>query len=402
MEAAILHYLESSWHLASSLLKAQWGKLEAYDQLWHLKQQQKNATPAPVDEDVAVAATADASTTLEGLQTAVLENRQLLLIIASWMTQGALHALSVTCRFWLAEAFEGAPAAWERIDLSDWPFAAKELQLLRSAEPPSRPLPLVPPCNRDLALAVARVPRGHLKSLVACSSKLTDEGIRRALQQHGASLRELKLSSCQSGILTGGSLAPLRHKAEGIALKKLDLDGFKWPGLRGLARSCHLQELSISGQLCTQSVHPIGAFANLRVLKVDHKDAAKLPQAPFLYIFHNCTLLHTVDIYSATQVTDALLACLMSRNQQLKDFYGSCSRLPASLPNFRSHYPNAERLVVDEVDAVRGAVAQFMEGAMIQLIDTMLARLHQRLQRDELEAATLQAAVPARGEPWWP
>mmetsp|Transcript_56322 Transcript_56322/g.132003 ORF Transcript_56322/g.132003 Transcript_56322/m.132003 type:complete len:393 (+) Transcript_56322:76-1254(+) len=392
MEAAVLHYMETSWRLAGVLLHAQKGELEALDE--QLRELDSSAY-CNID-----AASLGAEETCR-LRDAVFLNRGLFATLASWATQGALHALSMTSRLWLSEAYEGATAEWASIDVADWPFAAKELRAnsIDAAAGTSAPEQAT---DEDLDTALARVPPGALRRLVARSSHLTDEGVQRALRKHGAELSELKLSSRGSDLLSGASLTPLRRRGAAQSLRSLELDEIKWPGLRGLARCCQLERLSLSGHLCARSVHAVGAFTNLRVLKVAHSDRTKLPQAPFLYIFHKCTQLHTVDIRGATQVTDTLLHCLMSRNQSLKDFRGSCGRLPALLPKFVAHYPHAERMEIDEVDAVRGAVAQFMEGAMIQLIDTMLARLHHRLQRDDRNPSALQATRPTLGDIWYP
>jgi len=88
--------------------------------------------------------------------------------------------------------------------------------------------------------------------------------------------------------------------------------------------------------------------------------AVRVPcyEAPFVRVFTECRLLRVVDIYSATDVSDQILGCVMLNLSRLEEF--SSSRFGSHVDSshvlsarlveaFRAHFSRARKIVIDNI-----------------------------------------------------
>merc|ERR1712032_1211570 len=124
-------------------------------------------------------------------------------------------------------------------------------------------------------------------------------------------------SGCDGGRLTDGYLEAL-PLLKALELYNIPFLAFAPPlGER-------LEELCIYGktiQTVSESLRGIANLRQLRVLKLACKDAStRLPEFCFFGIARACARLQVVDIYSVTDVSSRLLACIASNVRRLTDF----------------------------------------------------------------------------------
>merc|ERR1712032_936182 len=124
--------------------------------------------------------------------------------------------------------------------------------------------------------------------------------------------------------------------------------------LAAIASACggSLESLQIRGCLSTSSIEAVSKCLRLKTLKLSLEP--KVVADPFIRVFTACRQLRVVDIYSATDVSDQTLACIMLHLPDLEDFCGSYSTCSRGLTDililaFKSHFSRARRIVVDDL-----------------------------------------------------
>jgi len=122
--------------------------------------------------------------------------------------------------------------------------------------------------------------------------------------------------------VTGTVLAPL-FRCQSPALRRLVLLDVPRVPLASIARGCRLRTLMLRGSLASESVEALSHCSELRVLKLALEP--KAPQDAFIRVFTSCRELRVVDIYGATDVSDALLGCAMLNLRSLEEFVASHS-----------------------------------------------------------------------------
>eukprot|EP00927_Polykrikos_kofoidii_P008588 TRINITY_DN13577_c0_g1_i1.p1 TRINITY_DN13577_c0_g1~~TRINITY_DN13577_c0_g1_i1.p1 ORF type:complete len:512 (+),score=58.64 TRINITY_DN13577_c0_g1_i1:191-1726(+) len=159
--------------------------------------------------------------------------------------------------------------------------------------------------------------------------------------------------------LTGAVLAPLvQCGRQGVkpALRQLVLIGVQSVPLRGIIDACDLRTLMLHGSLSTTCVESISRCRNLRTLKLSIEP--RTSWAPFIRVFTECRQLRDVDIYSATNVSDQILGCVMLHLGLLETFSSSCvgSLMDAThvlstrfIDAFRAHFSSARKIVIDNI-----------------------------------------------------
>merc|ERR1712194_436799 len=226
----------------------------------------------------------------------------------------------------------------------------------------------------DVQQAVRRLPHGTLRRFSACNQGITDCSIKWVLQAHCVSLVELHLDSFKSGLLTGRSLLPLANAGN---LRVLHLTHILRLTLSDIiSRFSSLEDLHITQSvISSRSVEAISRCAKLQVLKLSFERRCfpgrnLVPVAPFVRVFSSCKSLRIIDIHSATEVTNQLLACIMAHVDKIEVFRGSREFngvLDIGMVDaFKMRYPGATEIVIEDVfaDLAQEAVTRFMESML--------------------------------------
>mmetsp|Transcript_80836 Transcript_80836/g.187674 ORF Transcript_80836/g.187674 Transcript_80836/m.187674 type:complete len:276 (+) Transcript_80836:115-942(+) len=212
--------------------------------------------------------------------------------------------------------------------------------------------------DEELDFALGRALPGDFHTLILCSSRLTDAGVLRALKPHWVDLVDLCIGSDSrtpsSSRITGAALKPLAVAAR--SLRSLALINVPDAPIASLAGRCDLKSLFVRGQLSVSCVEQLSSFQELEVLKLSLEP--RVSNDPFIRVFTTCTRLRIVDIYTATEVSDQLLSCLILHTPRLDEFYGlhtGCHMSavgglsPRILGAFKAHFAKSKRIFVDNL-----------------------------------------------------
>lgn len=296
--------------------------------------------------------------------------------VLEFSQQGALQALSRTCRWWAKEALLLAPAASRTLaQLTTWPScllqerssaldAAAAERLLevrrqgiierirmgfedpevvgtakkkswRKAEEDEDDVPLDgsrwfdQAAFRDRRLGESAVSSalnqaggGDLSQLRLCSSSVCDHGLQRALEVHWDFLTHLCIGSGIGGKVSGAALAPLAARPR-PRLQRLILVDVHEVRLDAIARACrNLRSVALRGGLLapSSSVEALAGLTDLESLRLVLEP--RVEQEAFVKVFSRCTRLSVIDIHGATELSDSLLGCLMLHVPGLQSFRG--------------------------------------------------------------------------------
>jgi len=272
--------------------------------------------------------------------------------MAGFASQGTLQVFSMACRAALRQAYEAAGGAWTCLDMAEWPFVQHEARRLRLGAKAAAVATLgqnTRTTDLDLLAAVGRIPRGRLRSLRLCSSRVTDGGVAAALTMHR--LERLHLDSCGSGLLTAAAVLPAS-----CSLRCLELDGMPGVVAQLAGHLGRLEELVLRGA-SEDDVKAVAGLSGLSALRVESLDtrvklnrnglpvpAAMLPGGPFLEVLRRCRKLERIHI-GCVLLTDAALQHVQEFVPRLKSFYGTGSADTLSLATLdalRRRFPDAD------------------------------------------------------------
>lgn len=266
--------------------------------------------------------------------------------ILSFASQGSLQALAMTCAYWLDGAYQLAPERWGEIDMKKWPFAVKEVQRARqqaSQSPISRQLwglagdsdddnffidvveirprvprrPIAEFADAELWSAVRRLAPNTLRSLVACSLKMTAAGLARVLRRDASrSLVRLCLGSGTGGIKATPELQEGLDRC--VSLRELELHRTSVHP----PTTEHLVDLRLDSFDWLTVLPAVARCHKLRILALDdNRSHSDFPVVLLLRVFGKCTELCEINIYcTPIRACNAMLACLVEFNQQLECF----------------------------------------------------------------------------------
>ena len=259
--------------------------------------------------------------------------------ILAFTSVGSLQLLSMTSKTWLKQAYSGASAV--EVDMKDWPFSVKELRregakrrgelffedydsLTRMPMEGLKETSLYDSrvANGALNLALRNFNSPQLRKLVASSSSLTSASVSWALDTFAGGLQEVALSSCRSGKL-GVEIQESLEKCQGLLSLHLEHVKLTPP------KRAKLQEL-IVGNGVMSSLWPPTYFQHLQSLNFAPGSVSVGSDQEvhnwFLEIFKRGQQLRVINIYSATQVTNGMLAVLMQHVPHLQKFCGCHTR----------------------------------------------------------------------------
>ena len=258
--------------------------------------------------------------------------------ILAFTSVGSLQLLSMTCKTWLKQAYSGASAV--EVDMKDWPFSVTELRRERARRQgdlwiedfdinvmPMKGLKKTSlrdsrVADRDLNLALRNFKSPQLRKLVASSSSLTSASVSWALDTFASGLQEVALSSCRSGRL-GAEIQESLEKCQGLLSLHLEHVKLTPP------KSAKLQELIVGNGVISELWPPI-YFQHLQSLNFAPGSVSVGSDQEvhnwFLQIFKRGMQLRVINIHSATQVTNGMLAVLMQHVPHLQQFCGSHTR----------------------------------------------------------------------------
>lgn len=189
-----------------------------------------------------------------------------------------------------------------------------------NSSPRKRPLSDIKTPDNELMKTLGRIPVGELQSLSVGSSGLAGSGICRALQLHGANLLELVLNGGDSGNFGD---VQLQQALDGCtALRVLELHGVR---VSPPSTTHGLQELTLGANVPFLPVEMIHSFPDLRLLSLRNF----WPEDLLLDFFKSCQELRVINISCCIgcEVTNQMLACLISHTPRLTKFSGSRSDL---------------------------------------------------------------------------
>ena len=169
----------------------------------------------------------------------------------------------------------------------------------------------------DLKAALRRFRTGQVARLVASSSSLHSSSVRWALESFSG-LQELCLSACGSAKM-GAEVQASLDLCTSLRSLHLDRVQLRPPPAKGL------REL-IVGRQVMRDFWVLGHFPQLRVLNVSSKAFINATCGQkhlwLLKTFKECRSLEEVQVYSAAEVTNEMLAVLMQHVPDLKKFSG--------------------------------------------------------------------------------
>jgi len=114
----------------------------------------------------------------------------------------------------------------------------------------------------------------------------------------------------------------------------------------------------VRGTLSPSCVEAVARCRNLNALKLSLDP--RIGWAPFIRVFTECRRLSIVDIYTATDVSDQLLGCIMLNLSSLEEF--NSSRLGGNIDSshtlsncfieaFKAHFSKSRKIVIDNLVA---------------------------------------------------
>jgi len=211
------------------------------------------------------------------------------------------------------------------------------------------------------ATAVAPLSQTSLANLGAVGHGANGDGEEPDDARTGSSeVDSERAKSSASGGLTGSAMEPLTKLAASgrcrPLLRRLVLVGVPGVPLPALTIGCDLRMLMLHGPLSGSCVESIARCRALEIMKLSLEP--RVGWAPFVRVFTECRLLRVVDIYSATDVSDQILGCVMLNLSRLEEF--SSSRFGSHVDSshvlsarlveaFRAHFSRARKIVIDNI-----------------------------------------------------